>query len=161
MELLESDNNTLKNRLTALEEKNDPDSEWKNYYASFSEVTDEYNRYFLFSYFTDEKRIKIDNLDNDPASDNDPVPDGEYLLIFKDKNKKLHFIRFISTEWSDPQKKKSYLDEIYFKDTNPPSGAYDIYNIELDCDECSMIWFDAIYMKKLVRDSGDGTCAVS
>ena len=43
---------------------------------------------------------------------------------------------------------KSYLDEIYFKDTNPPSGAYDIYNIELDCDTCSMICFDAIYMKK-------------
>lgn len=155
IETLEGENIALKDtiaameaRLTALEEKNDPDREWKAYYTGFTDVTDEYNRYFLFSYFTSEKHIIIDNLDNDPTGDNEPVPDGEYLLIFKDKTQKLHFIRFISTEWSDPQQIKSYLDEIYFKDTNPPSGAYDIYNIELDCDECSMICFDAIYMKK-------------
>ena len=148
MELLDSEKNTLKNRLAALEKKNDPDSEWKAYYTGFTDVTDEYNRYFLFSYFTNEKCIIIDNLDNEPTSDNDLVPDGEYLLIFKDKTQKLHFFRFISTEWSDPQKIKSYLNEIYFKDTNPPSCDYNIYNIELDCDKGFMICFDAIYMKK-------------
>ena len=49
-------------RLAALEALNDPDSERKEYYTGFTDDTDEYNRYFLFSYFTDEKHIIIDNL---------------------------------------------------------------------------------------------------
>ena len=37
IEVLESENNTLKDRLAALEEKNDPDSEWKAFYSEFTE----------------------------------------------------------------------------------------------------------------------------
>ena len=37
--------------IAALKEKKDPDSEWKEYYACFSQnITDKYDTYFIYAY---------------------------------------------------------------------------------------------------------------
>lgn len=82
----------------------------------------------------------------DFIKDEEPVPDGEYLLIFHDKNQQLHFLRFIPTDYSAPEFAKGHLDEIYSKEYHSCDGYFGIDNVELDCDECDEIRFDAIYM---------------
>ena len=82
--------------------------------------------------------------------DGAPVEDGEYLLIWTDKNQKQHYVRLITYNHSAGDN-ELYMDEIYGKENTITYIGYDmlVEDITLDLDDKYDSKFDAIYRKKI------------